>query len=804
MLKLKLSISFTLLALLLALPAYSQSDCKGKITGRILDQVTNVPIPVATVRVLDSEIGTVSDEDGNFVLEKVCGKEVDFEVRFLGYKTIVHHHDFNKGSQVDKGHIIYLAPENQELEGIVVEGEAVVGDLQSMSVEKLDRAALATKTTQSLASAISDIEGVSFTSVGTNVQLPVIHGLYGNRILVINNGVKHGFQNWGTEHAPEIDITSASSISVLKGASGVRFGPEALGGVVVMDGSPLPLSQKLSGGITSGYQTNGRGYFANGRLGAGGDKFSYHIGGNYNRTGDRSTPNYLLWNTGMEEYAANAGLRYKLLHWDFKVHYSYVNQSLGLLRPSVGRSIGLFSQIVAAPEPILMRDFSYDLDEPRQDTNHHLVNLEVDWTSNFGDFELLISQQINNRREFDVRRNADRPIIDLTLTTTDNRLEWYHPKFGGLEGSVGIQFFSQNNDNNPGTSALPFIPNYNNYRYSMFAVEQLQSGSNTFEFGLRLDHEEISVRGRDQAQNIFRNDFSYTNITGSFGLVRTLPENWELRTNLGTAWRTPNMAELYSFGQHGFRIEYGLWRYERTDEGQINTDRILTGDDKEVKAEKSVKWTGELEYTKDDSKLTITGYANYIGNFIFLRPAGLGSFFWGPGPIYIFDQANAFFVGTDITFSNQLTENLKGTFGASYLWSRNVERDEPLINQPPITINAKLSWDTPSFKGFEKSQITLQNQYTFRQFQAPRTITPEELVSGDIEVGLDSEIFDFKDAPNGYFLTNLLWEWKRGKIGGQVEIQNVFDISYRDYLNQMRLFSNDLGRNFIFSLNYNF
>lgn len=795
---------FLMINFLITLSAEAQSACTGTISGKIIDQETNEPIPVATIRILNSDKGTVSDENGVFTLKNVCGRAVDFEVRFLGYKTIVHRHDFSNKELSGKGHIIYLASDQLELGSVVVEGEALIGDLQSISVKKLDRAALVTKTTQSLASAISDIEGVSFTSVGSNVQLPVIHGLYGNRILIVNNGVKHGFQNWGAEHAPEIDITSANSIAVLKGASGVRYGPEALGGVVVMDGNPLNLSQALYGGISSGYQTNGRGYFANANLGAGGEKFSYHIGGNYRRIGDRSAPDYLLWNTGMEEYSANVGLRYQMPNWNFKAYYSYVDQELGLLRPSVARSINLFSQIVAAPEPILMRDFSYEIDEPKQVTNHHLMNLHVDWTSDIGNFELLVSQQINNRQEFDVRRNAELPIIDLTLNTTDSRLEWYHPTFNGIEGSIGIQFFSQNNDNNPGTSSLPFIPNYNNYRYSLFAIERLESGNNSLEVGLRLDHEEISVRGRTQAQDIFRNDFSYTNITGSLGLVRKLQKNWELRTNMGTAWRTPNMAELYSFGQHGFRIEYGLWRYDRNDEGEIRTDNILTGDDKEVKAEKSVKWTNEISYQKGDERLTITGYANYIGNFIFLRPAGLGSFFWGPGPIYIFDQANAFFVGADLTYSNQLSENIEGTFGASYLYSRNVERDEPLINQPPLNVNAEFAWKTPSFGGLESSKLTLKTIYTFRQFQAPRTITPDELVSGEVQVNLESEIFDFKDAPEGYFLANLLWEWNRGKIGGQVEVRNVFNTSYRDYLNQMRLFSNDLGRNVILTLNYTF
>ena len=81
--------------------------------------------------------------------------------------------------------------------------------------------------TSSLASIASEIDGVTFISSGSNVERPVIHGLYGNRVLVLNNYLKHGFQNWGDDHAPEINISSVDRISVLKGSSGVRFGPEA-------------------------------------------------------------------------------------------------------------------------------------------------------------------------------------------------------------------------------------------------------------------------------------------------------------------------------------------------------------------------------------------------------------------------------------------------------------------------------------------------------------------------------------------------------------------------------------------------
>ena len=781
----------------------SSDSCAYEIRGSIVDAETKRPIPFATVMIKNTQQGAVANEQGKFLLDELCEKGYTLVCSSVGYKPVTHHHDAHHEVPV-----IYMAPVASELESVVVEGQAIVGDMQSMAIDNIDRAQLATQTTRSLASAIGAVQGVTFTSTGSNVQLPVIHGLYGNRILIINNGVKHGFQNWGTDHAPEIDINSADHISVLKGAAGVRYGPEALGGVVVVEGNPLDLSQKMYGSIASGYQTNGRGYHTTASLGAGYQDFSYHLGGNYTRIGDRSAKDYLLYNTGRAERSANAGFRYHLPGWDFKAYYSYVDQDLGILRPSVARSINLFAQIVEAEEPILTRDFSYDIDEPNQKTTHHLATLEIDWHSNLGKFSLLISQQINHRQEFDVRRNADLPIIDLTLNTTDNRLEWYHPSIGGLEGTIGLQYFSQNNDNNPGTSAVPFIPNYNNQRVSAFVIESFQRGSNTYELGLRLDHEFNSVRGREQNQDIFRNEFSFTNFTASLGLVRDLSSNWQLRSNLGSAWRTPNMAELYSFGQHGFQIKYGLWRYESNNDGGISTDRVLTGDEKKVEAEKSFKWINELNRQKNGHSFTLTSYVNYIDNFIFDRPAGVGSFFWGPGPIYIFDQADAFFAGADLTYSHAFTKDLKGTFGASYLWSRNVERNELLINQPPINVNAELSWKTPSFLGLDHSKLTLRTGYTFEQFQAPRTIAPGlldgDVENGEVEINLESEIFDFKDAPDGYFLADILWEWKQGKLGGQLEVRNLFNAAYRDYLNQMRLFADEPGRNFLFTINYKF
>ena len=157
-------------------------SCTYEIRGSIIDAETKQPIPFATVMIKNTQQGVVADEYGKFLLDKLCGKEYTLVCSSVGYKPVNHHHDAHHEEPV-----IYMASATSELKSVVVEGEAITGDIQSMALDKIDRAELATMDTRSLASAIGDIQGVTFISTGSNVQLPVIHGLYGNRILIINN-----------------------------------------------------------------------------------------------------------------------------------------------------------------------------------------------------------------------------------------------------------------------------------------------------------------------------------------------------------------------------------------------------------------------------------------------------------------------------------------------------------------------------------------------------------------------------------------------------------------------------------------
>nr|WP_299381990.1 TonB-dependent receptor [Allomuricauda sp.] len=778
-----------------------QDPCSFTISGKVLDAESKQPVPYATVKVSDTEKYDLTNEDGEFTISGLCSDTNTLIISCLGYSNATTDHHHEHGSHPH----FFLTQKVTGLAEVTIEAQkSKEKGTETISQVTLTKADIASDPTQSLAAALADEQGVTFTSAGANVQLPVIHGLYGNRILILNNGLKHGFQNWGSDHAPEIDITSANRITVIKGASGVRFGPEALGGAVIVESNPLNLNNPFFGNVATGYQTNGQGYNANMEFGSGSSNWSYFLNGNYTRIGDREAPDYNLTNSGKEEKSFGLGVLHHREHWDFNIRYSFVDQKLALLRTSIASSPGAFIRAINADEPIIINPFSYDINQPNQTTQHHLAKAEVNWWySDEGKLTLRGGVQLNQRDEFDVRRNAELPIIDLDLITYDYQLEWKHPKWCGLDGLVGVQYFSQNNDNNPGTGTTPFIPNYNTDRFSAFAIESLKFGANTLEAGLRFDFESNDVRGRETNQDIFRDDYSFTNLTASLGYVRQLSDNATFRTNFGTAWRTPNMAELFSFGQHGFKNTFGLLRF--TDEnGQLSTDEVIPLDESNVDPERGYKLINEFQSNKNGNQHNLTVYTHYIENYIFDRPIGVFGTIRGPMPAFIYDQANALFLGMDYSWRKELTNNISGTFGFSYLYSRNIGESEPLINQPPVATSLEFQWDQGGFWVFDGSKWAIRPSYTFQQFQAPRTVTPEELVNGTAIITPDSEIFDFIDAPEGYFLLDLSWNFEWKNLSGGIAVNNLLNTSYRDYLNEMRYFADEPGRNILFTLNYSF
>ena len=791
---------------------HSQNPCDRSISGKIIDNETNKPLSDVIVRAIsDSQVYgnrfiystsdkfSISGENGKFLIEDLCPEEDSLVFSRIGYRDslISIEGDFWNVS---------LTETSVELESVLISDEREkVSGTQTMSRQSINLEDRVVDRTSSLASIASEVDGVTFISTGSNVERPVIHGLYGNRVLVLNNYIKHGFQNWGDDHAPEINIASVERISVLKGSSGVRFGPEALGGAIIVEPDPMDLRKPYYLNINSGYQTNGKGSNFSLKAGKGFDNFAFNAGISYIKIGDRHAPSYSLTNSGKEEIGLNLGLHYHLNDFDIKLYYSYVDINLALLRSSIFHSGNAISRAISSDTPLFIRPFSYDINEPNQLVKHHLTKANINWWYNENEkITFTFGRQLNRRKEFDVRRNADRPIIDLDLTTTDLMLEWDHSFSDRSEGVIGLHYFNQDNDNNPGTSTTPYIPNYNTNRYSFFLIENLKFGKNLFEVGARFDFEDYNVRGRDISQNIFRDEHSLNNVTFSIGYENKFSDKFSFRSNLGSAWRTPNMAELYSFGSHGFKNSFGLLRYYYNEDQELRTDRVVIMSESLLSSEKSLKLINELDYNSDKNDVKLTLFSNYILNYVFERPIGLYGTIRGPMPYFIFDQNDVLFIGSDLTFKRKFTNKFKTSLSLNYLWSNNLDNNGKLINQPPVRIKKSLIFETKSFWKVNFSEISLTPSYTFQQFQAPMTITPESLISGENNITIDTDIFDFKEAPEGYFLLDFSWKFNINDFTASIIVNNVLNKKYRNYLNNMRYFADEMGRNFILNLSYTF
>ena len=131
-------------------------------------------------------------------------------------KVSVANADTIKTAQKRKKQKSVLGKE-QQIKEIVVTGERRQASVNSVS-EKITSNMIDRSMGKSLASLLEHVSGVSSIQTGTTVAKPVINGMYGNRILIVNNGARQTGQQWGADHAPEIDQNSSGSIEVVKGA----------------------------------------------------------------------------------------------------------------------------------------------------------------------------------------------------------------------------------------------------------------------------------------------------------------------------------------------------------------------------------------------------------------------------------------------------------------------------------------------------------------------------------------------------------------------------------------------------------
>jgi iron complex outermembrane receptor protein len=316
-----------------ALFAQAPKDCDCFIQGIVEDDATKQPIVGAVVFIKELNKGVSTNAKGFYRIANICQGKYTVIGRIVGYKEKSYTISLEHGAEQN----IKLYETELHLANIDIKAQKIDNLTQTKSI--LENAALDQTRGQSLGEALKQISGLTTLQTGSSIAKPVIHGMHSNRVLIMNNGVRQEGQQWGSEHAPEIDPFIAKKITVLKGASGVRYGSDAIAGVIMLEPDTLPDSTVLKVEINSVYFTNGRQTVNSGIIEGGSNnsnikkstKIPYSIGyrvqGTFKRGGDISTPNNRLANTGIEEINYSLSANYKRKNWTSDIFFSHFTSS---------------------------------------------------------------------------------------------------------------------------------------------------------------------------------------------------------------------------------------------------------------------------------------------------------------------------------------------------------------------------------------------------------------------------------------------------------------------------------------------
>lgn len=772
--------------------AFAQSNkCDLVLKGAVLDNENRQPIPFATIEISALGKRLVSAEDGSFSFSQLCAGSYELTFRFLGYKTLTQTFNLSRGVGSFR---VLMEPDIKDLSEVVVEAEKVE-EIASLKRAELSAEALRRNSGESLGQALTDITGVNILQTGPTIAKPVIHGLHSNRILILNNGIRQEGQQWGQEHAPEIDPFVATNLQLIKGAAAVKYGSDAIGGVILVNPPDLPSTKGLAGSFNLVGATNNR-LLASSLMLEGGiaglDGFGWRVQGSLKRAGDARAADYRLTNTGTTENNFSLGLGYHKERAGFEVFYSSFDADIGIFRSAHIGNLTDLENAIGRDRPLFIGEFSRDINNPRQQVAHQLlkVNGHVD-VNNLGELYLQYGLQRNQRKEFDIRRGgrSEIPALSLDLVTHTLELDMDLAPMGKWKGDVGASFLVQANENDSETGIRPLIPNFDNLTAGFHVIGRYVETRYELEFGLRYDFKHYLVRKFDQNNQLIRPEFDFNNITGSAGIVLNLAKGWELRSNLGTAWRAPHVNELFSEGLHH------------------GSAAIEEGRD-DLVSEKAIKWISSIEKNTTRYSIDVSAYYNLINDYIYLRPEDVALTIRGAFPIFRYNQTDAHFMGLDANLTYLFGDRIEWTNKFSLIRAMDRQNDSPLINIPANRLQSGFTYKFDDGR-LKKPFLSLSADLVDRQRNAPRVVSISEIRVSDTDLfAIDQSIFDFLDVPAGYVNFSISGGFKTELFSNElnvfVSVENLLNNSYRDYLNRFRYYADDMGQNISLKVNYNF
>lgn len=753
----------------IAMCTYVQAqNCDLTLKGKISDENSVDPLDGAVVSFADQQFFT--DARGRFEIKNLCEGKIDLSISHIGCKSISIQLYLLQDTTI-KVKLNHKEEELNEVEILAAKKEShETQNATSIVLEKLDELR-----GLSIGKTLEKVTGVYSLSTGATISKPVIHGLHSNRVLIMNNGVRMESQQWGSEHAPEIDPFIAKRITVIKGANSLRYGSDALGGVILVDPNPLPAIHGIVGEVNlAAFSNNGEVNLSatvegcHHRISA----LSWRLQGTYRKGGNSRTPNYWLGNTGIEEGNFSVAIGYKKPTYGVEIFVSRFDTKIGIMSGSHIGSLKDLQAAIARANPLQPADFTYSIENPYQKVVHYLAKARAYYQlKRGGDLELTFAWQDNERNEFDIphfyQNDKTQPGFYFQIQTIQLNGEWHHQTTKHVSGTVGVHGQTQTNNFKYGY----FIPDFWNFSGGVFAVERWVKDKWEVEGGIRFDYKWAQYFVRTTTYK-FDTTLHFYSPSGNIGFEHHPTDDFKWRMNIGSAFRSPAANELFADGVHhgAATVEVG---------------------NRSMKPEQSFNLSGSIDFNSRYFEVNTELYSNYILNFINLIPDSLPRLtIRGAFPVFRYVQQNALLSGIDMELKIKPQTGLEFFNKTSLLFARNTDKKDWLEQMPPIRFENGCRYTVKFNKPLREFYAVVSILNVLRQNFLPK------------------DVLDYAVAPSGYWLLNfeagIRFKWQQKNFSVGLNVDNAANYIYRDYLDRFRYYADARGINVALRFKYDF
>jgi len=407
-------------------------------------------------------------------------------------------------------------------------------------VEQYSGEGLLLRAKTTLGETLDGTPGVSSSYFGPNASRPIIRGLDGDRIRILNNGgALLDASSLSYDHAVAYDPISIERIEVIRGPSALLYGGSAVGGVVNIIDNRIPDSPAfdgdggVSGKVNLGLGTGNRERSAGARLEAGNDRYALHVDAFDRTTSDVKAPVDLVCTKG-----GSFNIARRICNSQSTVHGGAVGGSVFFDQGYIGASVATYRSNYGT---VAEDDVTIDMRSNR-------AAVEGEWR-NAGGFIRTIKAQLSHTDYLHTEFTGPTPGTVFRSKGSDFRIEGLHARIGNLDGLIGFQA-ETSRFSADGSEA--FAPYSRTTQQAAFIYEEYAAGWGKLSFGGRLESVKVESFGNPDPALAKFAPASRNFKPGSYALggLWNVAPRWQLTSNLAYTERAPKDYELFADGPH--------------------------------------------------------------------------------------------------------------------------------------------------------------------------------------------------------------------------------------------------------------